>query len=189
MSVARIASRYAKSLLDLAIERKQVERVKEDLDTFSEALKNRDFYLMLKSPVVKSDKKRKIFQLLFEDKFDKLTMAFLNILLAKNREMYLVEITKEYTVQYRDYKHISTVRITTPEPVSGDLVETIRKKLLADGIVDGQLEMETKADPSLVGGMIIEFGDRIYDASASRKLEAFKKSFRDNLYISKIISR
>lgn len=189
MSVARIASRYAKSLLDLAIERKQVERVKEDFDIFSETLKNRDFHLMLKSPIVKSEKKRKIFQLLFEEKFDKLTMAFLSILLAKGREMYLPEIAKEYIVQYRDYKHISTVRITTPEPISEALVETIRKKLLADGIVEGQLEMQTKVDPSLVGGMILEFGDRLYDASASRKLEAFKNSFRDNLYISKIISR
>ncbi|MBK7408505.1 MAG: ATP synthase F1 subunit delta [Saprospirales bacterium] len=189
MSVARIASRYAKSLLDLAIERQEVERVREDLDTFASALKNREFYLMIKSPIVKADKKRKIFQLLFESKFDKLTMAFLNILLTKGREMYLPEVAKEFTAQYRAYKHISSVCITTAEPISEAVVETIRKKLLDQGILEGHLEMETKVDPSLVGGMVLEFGDKLYDASASRKLEAFKSTFRDNLYISKIISR
>jgi len=189
MSVARIANRYAKSLLGLAVERKQVERIKEDFDAFAETMKNRDFYLMLKSPIIKSDKKQKIFQALFGDKFDELTMAFLKILLVKNREMYLPEITKEFIVQYRAFKHISSVYITTPEPISDEVVESIRKKLLADGIVDGHLEMITKIDPSLVGGLILEFSDKIYDASASRKLEAFRKTFRDNLYISKIISR
>lgn len=189
MSVGRIVTRYAKSLLDLAVERQNVERVKEDFDTFASAMKNRDFYLMLRSPVIKSDKKKKIFQLLFADKFDELTMAFLNILIAKGRETFLPEIAKEFTAQYREYKHISTVRITTPTPLTEAMVENIRKKLLADGIVTGQLEMEAHTDPTLVAGMVIEFADKLYDASASRKLEAFKNSFRDNLYISKIIAR
>lgn len=189
MSVARIVSRYAKSLLDLAIEKQRVERVVEDFESFNEVLKNRDFYLLLKSPIVKSDKKQKIFQLLFEGKYDELTMAFLSILLRKNRENYLPEIAKEFRIQYRVYKHISTIRITTAEPISEDMVEAIRKKLLADGVVDGELEMETYTDPSLVAGFVIEFADKLYDASASRKLEAFKSSFRGNLYISQIIAR
>ena len=189
MSVARIVNRYAKSLLDLAVERQQVERVKEDFDIFSEAMKNREFYLMVKSPIIKSDKKKKIFQMLFADKFCDLTMAFLNILLVKGREVYLAEIAKELIVQYRKYKHISTVKVTTPEPIGEVMLEAIRKKLLADGIVDGELEMVSHTDPSLVAGMVLEFEDKLYDASASRKLEAFKSSFRDNLYISKIIAR
>lgn len=189
MSVARIVNRYAKSLIDLAIEKQRLERVKEDFETFGETLKNRDFYLLLKSPIVKSDKKRKIFELLFGGKFDELTMAFLNILVTKNREGYLPEIAREFRTQYRAYKHISTVRITTPEPITQDMVEAIRKKLLADGVVEGELEMEAYTDSSLVAGFVLEFADKLYDASASRKLEAFKSSFRDNLYISKIIAR
>ncbi|MBK6903062.1 MAG: hypothetical protein IPH04_09715 [Saprospirales bacterium] len=49
MSVGRIVTRYTKSLLDLAIEKNVVERIKEDFDSFNGVLKNRDFYLMIKS--------------------------------------------------------------------------------------------------------------------------------------------
>jgi len=189
MSVGRIVSRYAKSLIDLAIERGKLERVKEDFDSFNLALKNRPFFLMLKSPIVGPDKKKKVFQSLFAGKFDELSMAFLNILVVKGRESFLPEISREFNSQYRAYKNISTVRITAPAPLSEDLVETIRKKLLTAGVVSGQLEMEVRVDPSLVGGLTLEFGDMLYDASASRKLESFRNSFKDNLYISKIISR
>ena len=189
MSIARIANRYAKSLLDLAVERQQVERIMEDFESFNEVMKNRDFYLMVKSPIVKADKKRKIFQLLFGEKFDELSMAFLNILLTKGRESYLPEIVKELRIQYRRYRHISTVKVTTPEPLSESTVEAIRQKLLADGILEGQVEMVTHVDPALVAGMVLEFEDKRYDASASRKLEAFKGTFRENLYISKIFAR
>jgi F-type H+-transporting ATPase subunit delta len=189
MSVARIVSRYAKSVIDLAIERDQLERVKEDFDAFAEVLKNRDFYLMLKSPVVKPDKKKKIFELLFGGKFSEMTQAFFNILLVKNRENYLPEITREFIAQYRAYKHIFTINVRTAEPISDDMLELIRKKLLDEGLAEGHLEMVSHVDPSLVAGVVLEFNGSLYDASASRKLEAFRKSFRDNLYISKIISR
>jgi F-type H+-transporting ATPase subunit delta len=189
MSVARIVSRYAKSVLDLAIERNQLERVKEDFEAFAEALKNRDFYLMLKSPVVKSDKKKKIFELIFGEKFDKMTMAFLNILLVKNRENYLPEITREFIIQYRNFKHIFTINVRTAEPISEEMLENIRKKLIDEGIAEGHLEMVAHVDPSLVAGIVLEFNGTLYDASASRQLKAFRKNFRDNLYISKIISR
>ena len=51
----RIASRYAKSLIDLAIEQGKLDIVLEDINAFVEATKNRDFILLLKSPIVKSD--------------------------------------------------------------------------------------------------------------------------------------
>ena len=51
MSEYRIASRYAKSLLDLAVEKKQLEEVNKDMLMFSETVEeNRDLLLMLKSP-------------------------------------------------------------------------------------------------------------------------------------------
>ena len=57
MSVTRIASRYAKSLIDLAVENNKLDRIKEDMDTFRSALESRDLYLMLKSPIVSAEKK------------------------------------------------------------------------------------------------------------------------------------
>ena len=56
----RIASRYAKSLIDLAIEQGKLDKVLEDMTAFAEATKVRDFALLLKSPIVKADKKEQV---------------------------------------------------------------------------------------------------------------------------------
>ena len=71
MSVARIATRYAKSLIDLSVEQNKLDRILEDIESFQKATENRDFYLMLKSPIINSDKKIQIFERLFKRALDR----------------------------------------------------------------------------------------------------------------------
>jgi len=89
MSIARIAGRYAKSLLDLAQDANKLDRVKADMDGFAEAVAVRDLKMMLKSPIITTDKKRAVIKEIFGGKVDELTMAFLNIVLTKGREAKL----------------------------------------------------------------------------------------------------
>jgi len=189
MSVARIASRYAKSLIDLAQEQNKLDRILEDVQSFQKVTSERDFYLLLKSPIVNEGKKRQIFEALFKGKYDDLTLAFLDILLRKKREGYLPEISKEFLTQYKIIKHISTVKITTAAPLSEKAVESIRQKLLASDATDDNVEIETAVDENLIGGFVLEFDDKMYDSSVSHKLKQLSKEFEDNLYISQIIAR
>jgi F-type H+-transporting ATPase subunit delta len=188
MSVQRIATRYAKSLIDLAQEQGKLEKITEDVKSFREVCKNRDFYLLLKSPIVKPDKKEQIFKKLFTGKYDNLTLSFLHILLKKGREENLKDIADEFIEQYKVIKHISTVRLTTAVKMSDDLVKNIREKLAASDATDEKVELIAKVDPNLIGGFVIEFDDKLYDASVSHKLGILKKEFKDNLYISQIMS-
>ncbi|GJM32039.1 MAG: ATP synthase subunit delta [Saprospiraceae bacterium] len=189
MSVQRIASRYAKSLLDLAIEENKVDRILEDIQSFGEVVKNRDFYLMLKSPIINATKKTQIAKLIFEGKFDKMTMAFLNILFVKGREGYMPEIAAEFLDQYKKLKHISTVRVTSAVALKDEVLASLRKKLEQSSDTDEKVEIVTKVDPDLIGGLVIEFEDKVYDASLSHKLDQLKKEFSENLYISQIVSK
>ena len=186
MSVQRIASRYAKSLIELAQEQNKLEAVTEDMKSFKTLLENRDLYLLLKSPVVGTDKKKQIFKVLFEGKFDKLTSAFLDLLTTKVRESYVPEIVDEYLAQYKRLMHISTVKVTTATPLDDKMLESIKAKLLKSSATDEKVEIITEVDPSLIGGLVLEFDDRIYDASLSSKLDGLKRQFRDNLYISQV---
>ncbi|MEM1218767.1 MAG: ATP synthase F1 subunit delta [Bacteroidota bacterium] len=189
MSVTRIASRYAKSLIDLSVEQKKLERIFEDVTSFNEVVTNRDFYLLLKSPIVKGDKKRQIIASIFEGKYDELTMAFLNILITKGREQYLPEIGREFVKQYKAIKHISTVTVTTATPLSEETVEAIRQKLIDSNSTDDQVEIRTAVDADLLGGFTLEFDDYLYDASVAHKLNQLRDEFDDNLYISQIERR
>ena len=188
MSVHRIASRYAKSLIELAIDQKKLDVVTKDVEQFQELVKNRDLYLLFKSPIVHADKKKSILKIIFEDKVDELFMAFLNILVTKGREGYLPEIAQEYMLQYKHVKHISTVKLTTATPLAKELQQAIHDKLQHSTATDDEIELITTVDPSLIGGFVVEFEDKIYDASIKVKLDELKKEFRENFYISKIIA-
>ncbi|HNL38799.1 MAG TPA: ATP synthase F1 subunit delta, partial [Saprospiraceae bacterium] len=104
MSVTRIATRYAKSLIDLAVDQNKLEVVSNDVHTLRDAAKNRDLYLLLKSPIVHADKKTAVLDALFKGKVDDLTLAYLHLLINKGREGYIPEIAAEFVSQYKTMK-------------------------------------------------------------------------------------
>ena len=180
MSVTRIASRYAKSLLDLAQEQDKLERVLEDVQAFQKATEQRDFFLLLKSPIVNPSKKGTILKEIFSGKFDELSMAFINIVLRKGREGYLPDIAKEFLLQYKALKHISTVKLTTATPISADSLDAIKRQLEGSSKTDNNIQIETAVNPDIIGGFVIEFDDKLYDASIAHKLGQLKKEFSGN---------
>lgn len=163
--------------MDLAVEQNKLERVLEDVQSFRANTKVRDFYLLLKSPIVHASKKASILKLLFGDQYDELTMAFLNIIVNKGREPYLPEIADEFVAQYRELKGISSVKLITASPVSAEMLKSIEAKLMASAETDQSVEISTEVNPALIGGFVIEFQDKIYDASIAHNLEALKKEF------------
>ncbi|HUR31522.1 MAG TPA: ATP synthase F1 subunit delta [Saprospiraceae bacterium] len=182
MSTYRIASRYAKSLIDLAIEQGKLDRILEDITAFVNATKNRDLILLLKSPLVKPDKKEKVMDALFKDKIDPLTHSFMQIIIRKGRESQLPEIAQEFINQYREIKGISIVNVVSAEPLSNETIESIRKKLIDSKLTHGNIEFSTSVDKELIGGFVISFEDKLYDASVKHQLDEMRKQFSGKDY-------
>lgn len=183
MSVIRIATRYAKSLLDLAIEQNKLESVQADMQSLYNATRNRDLLMLLKSPIIDGSKKVAILEAIFKGKIDDLTMSYLRLLVNKGREAYLSEIAAEFAAQYKILRNITSVRVTSAIPLEEKVLADLRAKLQASGVATDNLEIETKIDPELIGGFVLEFDDKRYDASISHKLEQLKSQFSKNLYI------
>lgn len=177
MSVSRISSRYAKSLLDLASERNELDAVFNDIQYFKEAINNRDLYLLLKSPIINTAKKLSIFKAIFEGKIGKTTMAFFDIVIKKGRETFLPEITADFISQYKQFNKISTVHLTTASPISEASLADIKAKLLSSDVTMNKLDIVSKVDPSLIGGFVIEVAGKLYDASVQHQLDLLKKEF------------
>lgn len=189
MSVKRIASRYAKALMDLAIENNKLEEVHKDVRGFAEAAKNRDFYLLIKSPIISKPKKTDVINAVFGKAFNQLTLAFLDILVRKGRESYLPEIAAEFFDLYRIKQHISAVKITSASPLSEATINELISKLQSNGTVKTNVELELKTNPELIGGFVVETDGQVIDTSVLHKLKQLKHNFKDNLYISQIIAR
>ncbi|HRE38854.1 MAG TPA: ATP synthase F1 subunit delta, partial [Chitinophagaceae bacterium] len=97
MQNPRLATRYAKSLIDLAIERGQLEQVFADMQWLQAVCKsNRDFVNLLRSPIIRNDIKKKIITAVTTGKVSELTAAFNNLLVTKNRERNLPEIVNAF---------------------------------------------------------------------------------------------
>jgi F-type H+-transporting ATPase subunit delta len=186
MSVIRIASRYAKSLLDLAVEQGRLEVVQSDMISIREIVKNPDLNSMLKSPIIPAEKKSAVMNALFAGKVDALTIKYLDLLINKGREPYLGEIAAEFNEQYKTLNKITSVRVTTAAPMTEVLMAEVKNKILASGATSVNLDIETKVDPALIGGFVLEFDNKRYDASVAYKLEQLKAQFSKNLYVKEI---
>jgi len=180
MSVARIAARYSKSLLDLAVEQNKLDRILEDVQALKKATEQRDLNLLLKSPIVNPSKKATILKEIFGGKVDELSMAFINIIVNKGRESLLPEIAEEFIQQYRSLKNISTIKLTTATQWTDAQIEGIRTKVIGALSNMEDVEIVSSVNPDLIGGFVIELGDKLYDASVAHKLDKLRKEFSKN---------
>lgn len=182
----RLASRYAKSLIDLAVEQNSLEETLKDVQLMDSTIRSSsEFASVLKSPVIKADKKDAIIDAILGQRMSILTKSFVKLLTAKGREGTLAEMATSFLSQYRTMKHISQVTLITAAPVSEEVKESIRSKV-ALAMPGQSVELSTKVDPDLIGGFVLELGDKLVDASIRRDLNDIKKHFLKNLYVSEL---
>jgi F-type H+-transporting ATPase subunit delta len=182
----RLATRYAKSLVDLSVEKGQLEKVFEDMQWLQSVCKNsREFINVLRSPVIKADKKAKIVEAVTTGKVSELTAAFNRLLINKGRESNLPEIINAFIGQYKEYKNIYTIKLTTAIPLSDELKDLIVKQIRETSKMQN-IELETNVREDLIGGFVLQAGDQLVDASIAYDLKNIAKQFDNNDFIYKI---
>jgi len=186
MSNLRLAHRYAKSIFDLAVETNQLEVVYADMNYLKAVCKaSAEFRNLLASPIIKADKKVAIIAAIIIGKVCELTQGFTKLLATKGREGDLVEITNAFIKQYNELKQIHTVKLTTAIEISPELKNSIQTK--ANAVTPtGTIDLETKVDANLIGGFVLEFDNKLVDASVLRGLKDLKKQFLKNYYLPSI---
>jgi F-type H+-transporting ATPase subunit delta len=182
----RLANRYAKSLIDLATEKGQLETVYADMKYLEAVCKaSKEFVAVLKSPIIKSDQKTSIITAVTNGKVSEITAAFAKLLVKKGRESELPEIAYSVIDLYNEIKGIHQVKLTTAVPVSEEMKQAIESKIKAEQGF-GTIELETAINEKLIGGFVLEFGDKLLDASILRDLKDIKKQFNENLFVHSI---
>ncbi len=186
MSDFRVATRYAKSLLELANEQGVLEEVNNDMKLFADVCReNHDFVLMLRNPVIKGDKKKTILNSVFEGKVHKLTLAIFDIITRKNREGILPEVAREFRRQYNVLKQIGVATVTTAVALTDDLRKEMKQMASR---VSGKTNIELKeiVDEDIIGGYILKMGDQQIDDSIRTKLNTLAKEVSSRHFIREI---
>jgi len=185
MTNPRLATRYAKSLLDLSIEQNQLEAVYADMKLLKGINKsNPDFVALLRSPIITADKKDKILDAVIGKNVSQITMLFIRLLTTKKRESNLPEIVTAFLEQYNKLKNIQTVKLTTAAPISEELKNSIIARVKSAD--SSAIEIETAVKEELIGGFKLEIGGTLIDASILRDLNDIKRQFLNNEYIHNI---
>jgi F-type H+-transporting ATPase subunit delta len=174
MTEQRVSSRYARAILQSAIQEGNSDKIYEDFqDVFKVVNESNELRTLTASPVFQIWKKKKIYEEIFKDHVSDLTFKFIIMLLDKRRGELILSIIKQYESQYNKLNNRLTVDIFTAiEPteeiknkITNALTEWTKKVILP--------QFTVKAD--LKGGIIIKISDWVFDASIKHQLELLYK--------------
>ncbi len=176
MSEIQVASRYAKSLIDLAEEQKALEPIKADIDSFLRVVKmNSQLAAILRNPIISPDKKLSILNELFGKTFHKVVLSFFRIVVNKGRAEVLYATAREFVNEYNLRKGIIKATVTSAAPLSesnrNQIVQVVTEATKCQVILDA------KVDKDLIGGFVLTVGDKQYDATILNSLNKLKKDF------------
>jgi F-type H+-transporting ATPase subunit delta len=176
MSELTVASRYAKSFIELAEEQNILEDIKNDMIFFMHTLKvNSQLQVVLGNPIISFSKKLHILTDIFESRVNKLSIAFFKLMINKGRGDVLYVTAHEFIDQYNVIKHITKASIVSATALSAE-----NEQKIADEVkqaVGGTVILDTKVDAALIGGFVLTIGDRQLDTSIASSLKKLKKDF------------
>lgn len=176
MSVFKVASRYAKSLLDLVKDNGKLEQSKADIELIAEVIRsNSELKAVLSNPIVKIDKKQNILKSLFTGKVGEEVLSFLDIMVRKGRGELVYPTALEFLREYDELKGIVHAEVVSAAPLSQTNLEALKANIAAQ--INAQVVLTNKVDESLIGGFVVTVGDRQIDASIAGRLDNLERHF------------
>jgi len=186
MNNPRLAQRYAKSLVGIALQYNKLEEIHNDVMVLKSVMdKSRDFVLMLESPIIHTDKKYKIINTITTGKISAITETFLKLICNKGREGNLPGVVSSFIEQYNKIIGLHNAKLTTATPISKELTDSFVSKIKASTSYD-KVHLETVVDDKIIGGFVLEMEGKLIDNSILRNLHDVHKQFANNDYLHKL---
>ena len=169
----QIAEVYARALFEAAKEHDVLDRVRDELGEFAEALEdNRSLQVFLFSPYFSSDEKRDGVKKIVSDA-DERTVNFLELLAERHRMPAIFRIKREFDALWADENQLLPVTVTSAVELDEGLVEDIGKRIQEQ--TGRQVELSSNVDPDVLGGLMVRVGNMVLDGTVRNRLERLRK--------------
>ncbi|MBA2765095.1 MAG: ATP synthase F1 subunit delta [Thermoleophilaceae bacterium] len=169
----QIAEVYSRALFDASIEHDVLNRVHDELGEFADELSsNRDLQVFFFSPYFSSEEKKGGIDKVIEGG-DERFVNFLELLAERHRLPVLFRIRREFDKLWADENRMLAVSVTSAIELDEKLVEEIGKKI--EEQTDRKVELTSKVDPDVLGGLVLQVGNMVLDASIRNRLEKLRK--------------
>lgn len=172
--MASVAGRYASALFDIAKEARLVAAIEADLNGFEKTLGgSADLQRLVRSPVFSGDDQAKALgAILAKSSAQPLTQNFLK-LLARNRRLFAVgDMIKAFRQLSARDRNVIPAEVVSAHPLSAEQLAALKATL--KDIERRDVDLQTKVDPALLGGLVVKVGSRMIDSSLRTKLNAMK---------------
>ena len=168
-----IAEVYARALFEVAKEHEVLDRVHDELGEFAEALsENRTLQVFLFSPYFSSEEKRDGVVKIVSDA-DERFVNFLELLAERHRMPALFRIRREFDSLWADEHRLLPVTVTSAVELDEKLVADIGKRI--EEQTDRRVELSSTVDPDVLGGLRVQVGNMVLDATVRNRLERLRK--------------
>jgi F-type H+-transporting ATPase subunit delta len=169
-----VGARYAQALFDLALDTEALDAVESDLKAMKAArAESPELRQVLASPVVSGDDKGKALTALGEQMgFCRTTLNFLGVLAANRRAAELPAITAAFARLSAAHRGVVAADVTTAVKLTAAQAKGVQAALAQ--ALGQEPEITTHLDPSILGGLKVKVGSRLFDASLRSKLDSLK---------------
>ncbi|HEY6780543.1 MAG TPA: ATP synthase F1 subunit delta [Thermoleophilaceae bacterium] len=168
-----IADVYSRALFEVAREHGALDRVRDELGEFADALEaDRDLRLFFYSPYFSSEEKRDGVERVVSDADERL-VNFLKLLAERHRMPVLPRIRRALDGLWAKENRLLPVTVTSAVDLDEGLVQDIGKRI--EEQTNRRVELSSKVDPDLLGGLVVRVGNMVLDASVRNRLERLRK--------------
>jgi|SRR5689334_12905784 ATP synthase F1 delta subunit len=168
-----IAQVYSRSLFEVAKEHDKLDLIKEQLGQFADALEqNRELAIFFFSPYFSTEeKKRGLERALVEA--DPTLVNFLELLIENHRMPVIFRARRQYDALWDAEHHLLPVEVTSAVALDPAVAEELGRRIREQ---TGQnVELTSKVDPDILGGIVLRVGNSILDASIRNRLQQLKR--------------
>jgi F-type H+-transporting ATPase subunit delta len=177
MITGSLARRYARAILDIGTEKGTFEKMGDELDALSAMLSgSRDLSEALTNPVFPMSRRRAVLEaIIARMAVSPVTRNFLLLLLERERMPYLPSIARELRAMVDAKAGRLRAVVTSARPLSPEHEKNIRAAL--ERTSGKKVLVEKRQDPELIGGVVTQVGDLVYDGSVRTQLEQMRERF------------
>ena len=175
MSLRTSATRYAKALLEVAINETDPAAVERDLAAIVEAIKGHgELRRVLTSPGTPQAARVSVVKALVERAGAAPPVAKLLVMLAERGRLELLpEMLDVYRERLLAHNNIVRATVTSAAPLSADKVQRLEAGL--SGLTGKRVQLATEVDPAIIGGVITRIGSTVYDGSIRTQLQKMRQ--------------
>ena len=179
MNESRAAIRYAKAILDLAVDKKATDAVEKDMRSIVATISDsKELRQMLSSPVISGATKKNVLLKIFKGA-NAISEGLIGMLVDNKRVSILNEVALKFIILNEQQKGKDVAYVTTAVPMDAAMEKKILKQLTT--ITGNELTIENTVDENIIGGFVLRVGDLQYDASIVNKLNNLKREFTNSL--------